>query len=182
MFEICCGRPLRDVLTSCAILDLFLDNIQIAVVFISQAFPQWLPDSYYKAKVYTLQPTFDTSKAPVLHKPQEDPQNPANGESHFILFLTMIGLLICLTLIIYMFYWLWTGAREINLSKCQRWLCARIAFLSFLILITIYKLSTQNYYAFDGLVDALKIYTLCEIFMLKKFIDTHTSDMPILPK
>lgn len=71
---------------------------------------------------------------------------------------------------------------QLNLPKCQRWLCVRIVFLSFLVLVSIYKLSSQNYYGFDGMLDVLKIYSVYEILMVKKFIDNHTPDIPILPK
>ncbi|XP_021950271.1 uncharacterized protein LOC110847605 [Folsomia candida] len=183
MINICCGRSLTDVLKSFAIMDLFFDNIQVAVVFTSYAFPNWLPESYYTTtKVYSLQHTFENSTVPLIHKPQEDPSDPPEGESHFILFLTAIGLFLCLTITISLFYWLWTGARELNLPKCQRWLCVRIVFLSFLVLVSIYKLSSQNYYGFDGMLDVLKIYSVYEILMVKKFIDNHTPDIPILPK
>jgi len=48
------------------------------VVFIGFAFPNWLPEGYYKYKVLTLHPTLNGT-APMIHKPQEDPASPAEG-------------------------------------------------------------------------------------------------------
>ncbi len=144
MFNICCGRSLGDILKSFALLDLLFDNINVAVVFTSCVYPDWLPESYYKAtKVYTLQHTFENATAPIIHKPQEDPRNNPppqgdiksihinfvffqtnfmtlychTGESHFILFLTSIGFLICFICTISLFYWLWTGARQVRITN-----------------------------------------------------------------
>jgi hypothetical protein len=69
-----------------------------------------------------------------------------------------------------------------NLSKCKKWLCVKVVFLTFLIIVTIFKLASQNYYGFDGLMEGLKIYSVYEIYMVKKFIDAHDGDMPILMK
>lgn len=68
------------------------------------------------------------------------------------------------------------------MTKCRRWFCVRLLFLTFLIIVTIYKLSTYNYYAFDGVIDAFKIYSIYEICLVKSFIDLQHIDTPILMK
>lgn len=68
------------------------------------------------------------------------------------------------------------------MTKCRRWFCVRIIFLAFLILVTIFKLTTRNYYAFDVVIDVFKIYSIYELFLAKSFLDLQQIDAPILMK
>ncbi|CAL8096114.1 unnamed protein product [Orchesella dallaii] len=179
----CCGRPLQDALKSCAILDLFFDNIQVAMIVICFFFPDFLPEEYYQHRVPSVPNlTRNNGTVPSVYKPQENPINAPQEEQDFRLYLAGLGFLICFGSTISLFYWLWTGAKEGDMTKCRRWFCVRLVFLTFLIIVTIYKLSTHNYYAFDAMFEIMKIYSIYEICLVKSFIDLQHIDTPILMK
>ena len=73
-------------------------------------------------------------------------------------------------------------ALQANMWKLKKWLCVRLVFLTFLIMVTIYKLSTHKYFAFDGCFEILKLYSIYEICAVKSYIDVHQIDTPILLK